>query len=156
MTPDDLQGITMKPCLDHGHTKGLATEGYKRIFAKSHAGHSRLHRKVYAQVNGLSATDIKGLVIRHACDNPRCIEPDHLVIGTFADNNWDRSERGRSAKVLPSARRLTDADAARIRAICQPRHKEFSVAALARFYKVDAAAIWKIYKGITYFQEVTP
>jgi transcriptional regulator with XRE-family HTH domain len=38
-----------------------------------------------------------GLLIRHKCDNPACINPDHLETGTALDNARDRQERGRSA-----------------------------------------------------------
>lgn len=37
----------------------------------------------------------EGMVVRHRCDNPRCINPDHLEIGTQADNMADKIERGR-------------------------------------------------------------
>lgn len=39
-----------------------------------------------------------GLVVRHGCDRPRCINPEHLSIGTHADNAMDRVLRGRSGK----------------------------------------------------------
>ncbi len=38
-----------------------------------------------------------GLVVRHTCDVPGCLNPDHLVIGTQADNRRDCVERGRHA-----------------------------------------------------------
>jgi hypothetical protein len=39
-----------------------------------------------------------GLVVRHRCDNPRCVNTDHLQTGTHADNGHDRHERGRAPK----------------------------------------------------------
>ena len=48
----------------------------------------------------------EGHVVRHKCDNPPCINPDHLETGTYADNNRDTSERGRgnNQKLTPSHR----------------------------------------------------
>lgn len=36
----------------------------------------------------------KGLLVRHKCDNPPCINPDHLEVGTIADNMADARIRG--------------------------------------------------------------
>jgi hypothetical protein len=41
------------------------------------------------------------LHVLHHCDNPTCVRPDHLFLGTQADNNMDRDMKGRRGKLLP-------------------------------------------------------
>lgn len=36
-----------------------------------------------------------GQVVRHSCDNPACVNPDHLLVGSYADNIKDMDDRGR-------------------------------------------------------------
>lgn len=79
-----------------------------------------------------------GLVVCHKCDNPFCIEPTHLFVGTHKDNTQDalqknRLVRGEAAKNS----KLTDQDVLTIRA----RHKAggITAAALAKEYKVSIA-----------------
>lgn len=78
-------------------------------------GTTRAHRWIYEKVCGPIA---EGDVIRHRCDNPKCVNPQHLVVGSLSQNTQDAIERGRwsdrSGELHPMAA-LKDADVTRIR-----------------------------------------
>lgn len=110
------------------------------------------HRLVYCQSHNLSLDDIKGKVVMHTCDNPACINPAHLRLGTQADNIADRNAKGRQAKgVTHSSNKLTPDQVLQIRNSKEDRHK------LAKLYGVTAQSIsdirlnktWKHLKGET-------
>lgn len=54
------------------------------------------HRVLYALVKGPIP---EGMVVRHTCDNSRCINPEHLVLGTQRENMADRERRGRNGNM---------------------------------------------------------
>lgn len=59
-----------------------------------HYKHWRTHRLAYFWATGVMPT----MDVLHSCDNPRCVNPDHLREGTTQDNTQDRHNKGRSAR----------------------------------------------------------
>jgi hypothetical protein len=95
----------------------------------------RAHRASYALAHDLPLPTFAGLVL-HGCDNPLCINPAHLAVGTVKDNTHDRVSRGRALKGEAHAMAKLDAD--KVRAIrCDAR----SHAAIAREYGVHETLI---------------
>lgn len=79
-------------CVETTYTRNSQGYGCLDIAGKT----LKHHRYVYACHHKLSMDDIKGKVVMHKCDNPPCVNPDHLVLGTVAENNQDKLEKGRN------------------------------------------------------------
>lgn len=89
----------------------------------------------------------EGMYVCHRCDNPACVNPDHLFIGTAKDNSADRDRKGRANNPTGSRRsnaKLTEQQVAEIRS-----SKERGVD-LAKRYGVSPAVICVARKGKTW------
>lgn len=114
---------------------------------------TRAHRIAYQLVIGPIPS---GMNVLHSCDNPPCVRPEHLRVGTQRDNLADAQERGR--KFTPfrgrnqrgsanQGARLTEADIPVIRArlAASERHHE-----IAADYGVNRATISQVARGFSW------
>lgn len=101
-------------------------------------------RLVYWLTHG---SDPGPLEVLHQCDNPACCNPRHLWLGTDADNNVDKENKGRAAHPIGyknGLAKLTEAD------IVPIRRSPLTNRDLAREYRVTDVAISAIRTGRTW------
>jgi hypothetical protein len=72
--------------------------GYGRV--KINGKYFRVHRIIWEMYFGPIPDDIHVL---HKCDNPPCCNPEHLFLGTQADNVKDMQDKGRGYKIPPKS-----------------------------------------------------
>lgn len=109
-------------------------DGYGRV--RINGKQEYVHRVSYALFRG-EIPD--GLVVRHDCDNRRCVNPEHLRIGKISDNIKDRDKRGRTARGAAHGRAKLMPE--QVKAIFLSREP---ASVLAKAYGVHPRAIDKI------------
>lgn len=112
-----------------------APNGYGRFGLSKAIGMKYAHRVSYEFHNGEIET---GKLVCHSCDNRACVNPEHLWVGTYMDNNRDRVLKGRKARMPQS--KLDEVKAFIIRLI----HPVFTMDLLAKRFDVTKNAIWQV------------
>ena len=114
--------------------------GYPIMGIGGRAQGIKVHRFSYQLFHG----DIPpGIQVMHACDNPKCSNPDHLSLGTAKDNMMDASRKGRL--IGRPSRKLTQQMIATLRVLyARGNHP---VSTLAWIYGIDETTCWAMVKG---------
>ena len=103
----------------------------------------RAHRASWTIAHG----DIpNGMCVLHTCDDPTCSNPRHLFLGTRAQNNADRDQKGRHVPLRGEAHgmaKLTDAQIESIQSM-RGNRPAWSV---ARRFDVSVTHVWRIWNG---------
>ena len=87
----DSKWIPVTECGCHLWTAATNKAGYGK-FSTSNGKWNLAHRIAYERVNGKIPD---GFLVCHKCDTPSCVNPEHLFIGTYNDNNKDRELKNR-------------------------------------------------------------
>lgn len=122
-------------------------DGYGRM---TYMGKVRqAHRVAYCKSAGVDIEDISGFVVMHSCDNPSCMNPDHLSLGTQIDNISDRCKKGRTSRNYNNKNqaKLTVDNVIEIRGRYKPRCSVDGCRAMAVEFGVSAAAISLVVSG---------
>lgn len=107
----------------------------------------RAHRVAYVLIHGSIP---HGLYVLHRCDNPGCVRPDHLWLGSGDDNDADRDAKGRNRPPYGERNgftKLTNRDADEIRRLWDAGHKGVE---LARIFGSSPPAISAIVNRKTF------
>ena len=105
---DRLYGkMRVNPYTDCREWQGYKRNGYGRITTGSRTDDTRrtssAHRVSYELEHGEIP---EGMEVCHKCDNPSCINPKHLFLGTRQDNVNDREAKGRNIVQSGEANRM--------------------------------------------------
>ncbi len=91
----------------------------------------------------------EGACVCHTCDNRRCVNPEHLFLGTNAENLKDMVLKGRSARgVRNHLAKLTELNVAMIKSCLEAKTAAQRV--LASRYGVTKQAVGAISRGVTW------
>lgn len=141
----------MNTCMDHGMSVG--TSGYSNTTVEG--VWTTRHRKSWEEFSGLKVP--KGGVVRHSCDNKRCVNPTHLTLGTRAQNVKDSVDRG----LMPSGEshhnsKLSDKAVKHIKFLlwCGDTHKDIAEEfGISRITVTDIKS-GRLHKNTTLFSEI--
>lgn len=125
-----------------GSVRGAAAHKYGAI---RYRGKSEgAHRATYMEFNGEIP---EGMKVLHRCDNTKCVNPEHLFVGTQTDNMIDMTTKGRHPYPLGETHHRAKLTNEQVRSI---RNSVQSHGQLAKAYDVTKRTIINVRQGKVY------
>lgn len=129
-------------------TGSKSNKGYGNIGAGGRGGKFLLAHRVSYQIHKGEIPD--GMFVMHSCDNPSCVNPSHLSLGTPKDNTQDALKKNRLATVWNPGEAHAMAKLSLNDVLFIKAHNEIRGVDLARMFNVDKSTICDIRKGRTW------
>lgn len=107
----------------------------------------RAHRIAFFMGNG---ADPKDLCVCHKCDNPACVNPNHLFLGTDKDNVHDMHKKGRFSVRRGEENNLSKLKEGQVKEILEKHKNGQSASSLCKEYNVSSTVIYSIVNRITW------
>lgn len=108
-------------------------------------GRARLVPRVVWQLSRGPIPD--GMLVCHRCDNPPCVEIDHLFLGTSKDNSQDMVRKGRAPSIRGEKSVLAKCSEEQIREIKNLAQKGVLLKEIAIMYGYHRAHVSRIVNG---------
>lgn len=123
-------------------TASTSGKGYGQIKVPGTRRNIRAHRLSYELYKGRLPD---GMLVCHKCDNMRCVNPEHLFLGTHGDNLQDMADKGRHIYgELNSQHKLTESQVIEIHNMAATGVSQHKIAAA---YGVGQMTICRILRG---------
>ena len=124
----------MSKCIEWPGAKN--DKGYGRLFQDGEE--TKAHRAIFEALHGPIPD---GLVVIHTCDNPPCINPAHLMLGTPLENVADCIQKGRRRYVTRDAHPFAKLRTIDAKTVLGLRAVGKTIAELASIYGVSKSTM---------------
>lgn len=133
---------TPDKCWEWTGTKTKAGYGCIWIGPRKTGNNRRAHRVSWEIAHNQKIPN--DLYILHHCDNPLCVNPNHLFLGTQKDNSDDMRSKGRAVYPHDETHPFAKLNWAKVKEIRYKSSNGISQKELAKEYDVNKTTIWQV------------
>jgi hypothetical protein len=85
-----------------------------------------------------------GMFVCHKCDNPKCVNPEHLFLGTHKENMTDMASKKRARGARGQSHHLSKMTPEKVKSLRTERANGASLNCLAKKYGISAPSVYNI------------